>query len=279
MSPDPREAHKNELPNYSFTTIQRNLDSNMSHPVLKPPYANPPIIEAVLAFHFSESLKPQTLERFARQLKKQFPVQEQMLAFTIDPANIANSRPPQPRGFKITNADAARVLVMLPETISVIRLPPYTRWEDLLENAKNIWAALKKITGHPPLARLSVRYINRIDIKRPAETREAPFALAAYFNLGLILPQANIALPLEGFHLNCQLGDQNNLLRSTIQFAAVPSPPLIDHIAFTLDIDVSTVAPLPMRDADMWTLAETLRQRKNAIFEASITDQTRSLFA
>ena len=84
-------------------------------------------------------------------------------------------------------------------------------------------------------------------------------------------------MPLENFLVSCNVIDPENDLKCLVQLATGPSP-LIGHVAFTLDIDVSTTKPVPLREADMWALAETLRRTKNTIFEASITETTRSLF-
>lgn len=255
----------------------------MNSSIPKPPYPKPPIVEAVLAFHFAQALPEKTLKRFAQQSKKRFPAQEQMLSFTIDAANPTKSVPLQPRGFKLTNADAGRVIIFMPEAISVCRIGPYTHWEELIANAQETWADLKKVTGHPTLSRISTRYINRIDLKTPTAKpptaeKPVPLALADYFNLGLTVPQAIVDMDLENFHVICNVIDRDNDLKCALQLASGPSP-LIGHIAFTLDIDVTTTKPVPMREDDMWPLAQILRHRKNALFEASITDRTRSLFA
>ena len=63
----------------------------MPIPNQTPSYPNPPIVEAVFAFHFCEPLSVKTLERFGRRLKKRFPAQEQMFSVKIDAANVAKS--------------------------------------------------------------------------------------------------------------------------------------------------------------------------------------------
>jgi uncharacterized protein (TIGR04255 family) len=255
----------------------------MSSSTPKPPYPNPPIVEAVLAFHFVQVLPEKVLKRFAQQSKKRFPAQEQMLSFTIDTTSPLKSVPVQPRGFKLTNADSGRVIVFAPEAMSICRIGPYTHWEELIANAQETWADLKKVAGHPTLSRISTRYINRIDLKtlsaKPPTAEKPPsLALADYFNLGLIVPPAIVDMDLENFHVICTVNDRDNDLKCVLQLASGPSP-LIGNIAFTLDIDVATTKPVPMREDDMWALAEVLRHRKNALFEASVTDKTRRLFA
>ena len=46
-----------------------------------------------------------------------------------------------------------------------------------------------------------------------------------------------------------------------------------------LDIDIFRTEDLPGNEAQLWELLEQLRQAKNMVFEACITDQTRRLLA
>lgn len=63
----------------------------------------------------------------------------------------------------------------------------------------------------------------------------------------------------------------------TINSGAVPSP-LLDHGSFLLDIDIAMESNPPQKDADINELLERIRNKKNAVFEACITDRARELF-
>jgi uncharacterized protein (TIGR04255 family) len=84
-------------------------------------------------------------------------------------------------------------------------------------------------------------------------------------------------MALQGFHINCSLQNQTDEYISIINLAATPSP-LIDHLSFTIDIDVMTTGSVPPNREKMWDLIGTLRKRKNDLFEACITPDTRELF-
>lgn len=253
----------------------------MTDQVPVPPYPKAPIQEALLGFHFEPHLERRALERLARAQRKSFPAQQQMFDITVE----ANKKPSpgavKANGFILTNADRAVSIVVRPETISAARLPPYTTWDDLVEHAKGVWESIKKVAGHPKVSRLSTRFINRIDIRtRPFASSAPPQSLnlSDYFQFGFTIPQQLTGFPIENFHISWHSGDLTGSLKHTIQLAATPSP-LIDHASFVLDIDVATTEPIPMRDNEMWEIAKALRERKNEIFQACITDKTRRLFA
>ena len=48
--------------------------------------------------------------------------------------------------------------------------------------------------------------------------------------------------------------------------------------AVILDIDLWRDQDVPQSDAELWTLFEALRNRKDDVFEACITDETRKEF-
>lgn len=250
--------------------------------VPSPPYNRPPISEAVFAFHFSRHLEAKVVEKFVRAQAKKFPAQQQMYDISIDTANLARPQRTEHKGYKITDADSALVLIVRPETISVARLPPYTSWENLVERAQEVWKRLHKIAGQLEVSRLSARYINRIDIQHQSvggnEERRTGIELGTYFRFGLQIPPGLANYGLRGFQLSCDLQNPADRVTRIVQLAAVPSP-RIDHVSFVLDIDVATTMPVPRREAEMWTMAEELRAAKNTVFESCITDATRSLFA
>ena len=84
-------------------------------------------------------------------------------------------------------------------------------------------------------------------------------------------------MTLQGFYINCSLLHPSSEYQNVLQFATI-NPPLIDHLSFTVDIDVVTMQPVPSRDDNLWQLIWDLRQYKNDLFEACITPETRRLF-
>ena len=59
---------------------------------------------------------------------------------------------------------------------------------------------------------------------------------------------------------------------------ATTGSPLPDHAAILLDIDVFTIHPVPTTGAELTRTLNEMRDEKNAIFEACLTDEARGLF-
>lgn len=84
-------------------------------------------------------------------------------------------------------------------------------------------------------------------------------------------------MSLQAFVINCSLINTIEKYTTVLQFATLPSP-LIDHLSFTIDIDVASIGAVESRDDKLWELIGTLRKPKNELFEACITTDTRKLF-
>lgn len=252
----------------------------MPDEVPKPPYPRPPIEQAVFAFHFAHHLERRAVERFVKKNRKAFPAQEQMFDIKVELGKKPSPASVSANGFILKDADNAITLVVRPETISVVRRPPYTAWDELIEHAKLVWRKIKDVAGHPQLSRLSTRFINRLDIGTRVAGSAEPLKsvnLTDYLQFGIVIPPGLADFPLENFHINCHASSPTGTLKQTIQVASIPSL-LIDHTSFILDIDVATTEPIPLEEAAMWQIAQTLQERKNRLFEACITDTTRRLF-
>ena len=72
-----------------------------------------------------------------------------------------------------------------------------------------------------------------------------------------------------------QLEDINSLC---LLNEAIIKPAAPEVVSVVLDIDVFRTTDLPDDEEELWKFLEELRQRKNTIFEACITDKARELF-
>ena len=243
-------------------------------PVREPsPYNKPPIVEAVIAVHFSEPLHQREIDAFARKSKKSFPFSEELVSWTFNLHKQYASKS-EKIGYKLSSADRARLVIIQSLQFGVIQQAPYAGWDTFYGEARAHWDVLKKIITHRSIARVSTRYINRIDI---AVGINGQIDLSKYFNVGLSLPNYVEKMALQNFYVNCSLLHPNTHFINILQFATVPSP-LIDHLSFTIDIDIATLGAVPTHEVKLWELIDSLRTYKNDLFEACITDETRKLF-
>lgn len=239
-------------------------------------YNKPPIIEAVIAIHFAERLAVKEIEAYSHKLKKTFPFSEDIAVietkFDVRAKKTVSNI--QKLGYKLSNADRTRLVMIRPPQFGVIQQAPYSGWDTFYQEARTHWGVLTKIVGRKPISRVSTRYINRIDI--PVGTAGV-VDLQKYFNIGVSLPQYTQDMSLQTFTINCSLINSVEHYNSVLQVAAVPSQ-LIDHLSFTIDIDIATTCSVESHDDKLWKLIGTLRTPKNELFEACITPETRKLF-
>jgi uncharacterized protein (TIGR04255 family) len=237
-------------------------------------YNKPPILEAIIAVHFSTPLTMKEIETFARKFKKSFPFNEDMVKIDVS-VQTKQKTTTQKIGHRLSNTDRTKWLILQSLQFGVIQQAPYSGWDAFYKEAHEHWQALKKIIKHKAISRVSTRYINRIDIPAAAGTL---IDLSKYFSVGLSLPQYAETMALQNFYLNCSLLHSNTQYTNILQFVTVPSP-LIDHMSFTIDIDVvTTMNTVPQDDKGLWQLISSLRAYKDDLFEACITEETRKLF-
>ena len=244
--------------------------------ILKSPYKKPPIVEAVLAIHFSNPLEQKWIGRFAAKRKSPFYRIEDMseisTAFNTQTQQTASNI--KKVGQKISNADGNRLIFIMPAHLAIIHLAPYQNWETLCSDARMQWDVLVKITKWVKVSRVSARYVNRIDI--PVE-QNGNVDLHNYFNAGLSLPPVDQAMTLQEFHINSTLLHESGKFINILQVYNSPAS-LIDHISITIDIDILSNSVDITSDELMWNSIESLRSPKNDLFESCITDKTRKLF-
>jgi uncharacterized protein (TIGR04255 family) len=242
----------------------------------QPSYKKPPIIEAVIAMHFSVPLELKWIEAFTRKRKTRFPNSEDLIemsaSFNAQTHQTASNM--KKVGHKLTSVDNTNVITIRPDQLAISHLAPYTDWDRLYSEARGHWNVLAKIAKHKTLSCVSTRYINRIDIPVGINGR---VDLHMFFNAGLSLPTYVQEMALQTFHVNCSLLHASEQYKYVLQLASTPSP-LIDHLSFTIDIDVMTTGSVPVNEDKMWSLIGSLRKHKNDLFESCITPETRKLF-
>ncbi len=151
------------------------------------------------------------------------------------------------------------------------RLAPYQRWESFRDEARRLWNKYAAVVQAEKISRVAVRYINRINIPLPlgdfSEYLRTVPEVSSDLPQGLSGYIMHLAIPLEDIKCLCLLNE------------AIVSPSAPETVSVVLDIDVFRTVELPTDQAELWDLVEVLRERKNLIFEACITDKARELFS
>ena len=240
-------------------------------------YSKAPITEALIDLKVTlpEEFSTDDLVNIYARISDRFPIQEtvQMGSFLLQAGpTIRIDTNQQDSGFLFKSKDGTKIFQATLNGFTFNRLAPYNSWEEMRSDAQHLWEIYKEICKPTSVTRAAIRFINQINI--PA--KEA-VDLQDYIH---ILPQVPPDLPQGGlnafftqlqipqFDLNCVL---------IINEALVPriDP---DFVSVILDFDLFRQQIWQADDEDIWSFLEKLRRRKNAVFEASITDKARRLF-
>ncbi|MGT2436493.1 TIGR04255 family protein [Bradyrhizobium betae] len=238
------------------------------------PYRRAPITEAVIEFRFASPFAAALVDKLKDQLAPDYPLTPQVTQSVTMATDMA-----QPLvefvGYRLMSADAASIVNIQRQSFSVSRLAPYTGWEGFIGRARQDWAQWKKVMGWGEVARIGVRYINRIDVPDPDDR---PVVIEEYLRYYPRFPVFEGRGAVDTFALSGNMPIANTDFRLILNAGSTDSP-LVQTVSFLLDIDISREASLPKNDEALWSIVEDIRSLKNRVFEASITDTARNLFS
>ena len=251
-------------------------NTGVTEPLPRRNYPRAPIVEAVIQILVAAPTEPPVLERIAHKLKGIYPNSEPLQEFKIEIANTGGQIgvAQNPQGFRLANNDQTDILLINPRGITAARLAPYPNWQHLRDKANAAWQEWKDATPRHPIARLGVRYINRIDVPQdPAE----PFKVQDYLNF---YRQATpiTGEPMLGYLLQIVVPTFVPSWTATVTTTPLGDSQVPNHASVLLDIDVMRTAEIPLNDAQLWPVIDQARAIKNDIFERCITDASRRLF-
>lgn len=250
-----------------------NRVGGMTSTALGPPYDAPPIIEAVVQLRFAEPVSKSVFKKLLKRLKREYANELPQIAkgASIDFETEKTSFSTEQQS-KLSSQDEADVLVVGEAVLSWSRLAPYEDWQSLWERVKREVQIAHDLTGFRKLARIGVRYINRIDV--PSEGEIARYE--NYLTINLTLPPLCEAVNNYGWRFEREFPELG--LRAIVQ-SAVVAPEIPRHAAFLLDIDVGAMQDLPTRLDELEPFLGKMRKLKNDIFELSITPEARASFS
>jgi uncharacterized protein (TIGR04255 family) len=244
------------------------------------PYKRPPITEAVIELRFATALDARDLEKASSSLASIYPDQQSIqnlvgvqlgLESGLDNQALPQMLINQQNGYRRLSTDSSELVSLFPESFAVAQLAPYPGWPVFFGRFIRDWKILKNTTGYRKISRVGVRYINRIDVPISGEVVEHEDYLYVYPMLPAVLG------PVTAYGLQAQLPIADLGCKLTINSSSVPSP-LLGHMSFLLDIDTARDEDAPQNDEGVCELLNQIRDKKNQIFEACISDRARELF-
>lgn len=239
-------------------------------------YLNAPITEALidLRVELPEGTGVADLAKVHEGLETAYPTRKNRILAEvkgqISDRGAAAAARSKHFGYLFTSGDEKQVFQARLDGFTVSRLAPYESWEPFRDEARRLWDLYRSIAKPTRVARLAVRYINRLDLPMPVGD------LKDYLRT---VPEVSSDLPqhLAGYftQLRIPLEDIKSLL---VVNQAIIDPARPGVASVVLDNDIFRADDLPADEEGIWEFFEVLRSRKNGVFEACITDKARELF-
>lgn len=153
---------------------------------------------------------------------------------------------------------------------------PCDQWETFRDEARKMWEIYKTLSKCAEITHVSLRYINQIDITGTAEAK-----LEDYFKLYLEVPENwPGGTTFQNFFVQFQVFQEDLDCLLVVNHAPAP-PPDPTTVSVRLDFDLIKTPSKDNwsvgSDDEVWGFLEQMRERKNAIFNASITDETKEM--
>lgn len=238
-----------------------------------PHYAQAPITEAVIDIRVAQSPTSSVDNLKDLQVGDAYPTIEPLHLnvgqFQFGP-NPSATTSAQHMGFLYKSADAKQLFQAQTSGFSLSRLTPYQSWDPFSEEAKRLWGIYKSKSNPINVVRMALRYINRIDI---------PLPIKDFKDYLRTVPEVSPDLPqgLSGYVMQLAIPLESIKGMAIISETIIP-PSSADFVSILLDIDVSVESLVPPESPQVWETFNNLRNKKNEVFEACITDNTRELF-
>ena len=243
--------------------------------------ANAPITEAVIDFRVRtpSALKVEELKLVGERFKGVYEKPEEMRSFEFG----VIQQPGQPLkgnqvdrglvGFRFTSTDGKHIVQFRKDGFTFSRLSPYTGWNISFEEASRLYRAYAEVAQIEEISRIAVRYINRLLLPVAEVGDFSPFLVAS--------PPFPDEVPALITHFLTQMqvkepdGPTQAIVTQTIQGGNL-APGFVPVI---LDFDVFEIGNLPAKPEEILPRFEVLRNFKNRLFFASITEKAAALFA
>ena len=264
-------------------TVRPNARPLYKEPVAH--YSRAPIAEAVIDVHAVFGTPPTLpdVQAFCLRLKSAFPHQHRINALQLaleakgsaggsesGDVALSSNTTTSPVGMRLSNERNDRILQVRLNGFAYSHLPPYTDWSTFRAEAMGHWEKWVEAFGPTSISRSAVRYINRIVVPENCD-------LDKYLNLTPRLLDG-LTEEVKGYFMQLVTAqhDIDPGCDAVINTGIEGSPTEGSmNVLFDVDVFVNHSKGIPLDRA--WTVLDQLRDRKNAIFEAAITEEVRRM--
>lgn len=245
-------------------------------------YSKAPIKEAVIDLRVttSKGITVEEIQAVHRLIADDYPTKEPVyhstgeVSFDVERPEVARTGAGHAHtGYRFTDNAKQRVLQCRLTGFTFSTLAPYDRWETFRDEAKRLWDIYSSKTRIEHITRVALRYINRMEFENVGRVE-----LSDYLRVYPETPSDWPMPDMNGFFMQVYMvQDDLSCMLILNESGGVEKP---GTIFLQLDIDLfrseNTLWTLENQDA-VWDFLEQLHDRKNDIFEGSITDKTREM--
>lgn len=241
-------------------------------------FPNAPIKEALIDIRVSlpKTVGGETLESLHNHIRDLYPnkkerrIWEGSLQLSPDQPILSASKDRGVNGFLFISENKNRIVQFKKDGFTYHCLRPYTTWDEMRSEASRLWNYFWGETKPTLITRLSVRYINVIEIPL------MKFDLDEFFNAPPSIP-SELPQVMENFLTRYTLNFSEENAKSIVTLST-PGNIFPDKSQIYFDIDVFRDIEIHPPFDGLWEKFEELRNIKNTIFFKSITEKTKDLF-
>lgn len=235
-------------------------------------------MEAALEVRWNE---PYSLEQLSSFLESsafsdfEDPKQRFQIEFgaTIDGGQNPVTQKQKQVGLEAHLRDGSQIVILEENRFAFVQRAPYDHWEAFSSRAHSLIHVLSGAGNLERFQRVGLRFVNRIDVPDHAQkgVNTDDYVTVRFDGP---LPDNGV---IEEFQMRVVKPSVVDGLHYALVLATTPSP-LEEHVSILLDIDVFTLPTHPVAVQELGMITGRMREVKNSIFEACITDASRRLF-
>jgi uncharacterized protein (TIGR04255 family) len=243
-------------------------------------FPNAPITEALIDLRatFGGEVDLEQLEALAGEFAKKFPVKEPRIEHSYelkvegDTGDAETHARSKRIGYVLFSEDRGKAIQLRVNGFSFSKMKPYEDWISLRDEAQKHWEIYRDTMKPNRVARLAVRYINRIEIPLPIDEFENYILTGP--NIAEGVPQG-----VNEFFFRLVIPSQEDARIQAVVTSTIEKPSENgETLPYIFDIDAFTPTDLDPTSKGVWATLEKLRDYKNLIFFKSTTDKAKELF-
>lgn len=170
-------------------------------------------------------------------------------------------------GVQFISKDKKKNLVIGKDRFTCEMHGNYSGWEEFSTEARKLWELFQDELSGIQLTGLSLRYVNRINL--PDNFND----ISDYFTT--FIQSTSGEHMLNTFQLKYTATEPENNM--TIHVGHVLEPPIEGNYPYLFDIDVIYTSDIQNDSKTIWKFFDTLRIKKNYIFNDGLTEKSKNL--